>query len=96
MHVKLQILWNLNLMNLYIMKSSVQRKISCYPTDSEICEKGSQCDKTLLYRTNLASPLALCYIELPLWLTVISPPTKLPPRSLLTILYNSAIFDTVY
>ena len=42
-----------------------------YPSNSKIYEKEPRYNKTLVWRTNFASPLALHYIEVPLYLYLV-------------------------
>ena len=39
-----------------------------YPSNSKIYERGPRCNETLLWRSYFASPLALRYFEVPLYI----------------------------
>ena len=62
--------WNLDIASLYIAKSlSSITNHFLHPRNSKIYQKGPGYNQTLLKPTNnFASPLALCYIELPLYI----------------------------
>ena len=57
----------LDITKLYITRSSVWRTIFFTPSNRKIDETEPRYNETSLQRTNLASPLALRYVEVPLY-----------------------------